>query len=106
MARDGAKKQRRPQDAGPQARPGALPWPGVGPGFDPTGKTEPVDVVGSKDGWSEYTLADGTVLRVKAAVLDVKFAVDQYDTDGNPIYLIQTTFVTQLKVPDKLKRKK
>lgn len=74
--------------------------------FDPAGETKPVDIESSKDGWSEYTLVDGTVLRVKAAVLDVKRALDQYDPSGNPIYLVQATFVTQLRVPDNLKRNK
>jgi hypothetical protein len=46
------------------------------------------------------------VLRVKAAVLDVKQAVGQYSAEGDPVYLIQTTFVIRTNVPDELKRKK
>jgi len=65
---------------------------------------EPRDVVGSKDGWSEYTLDDESVIRVKAAVLDVKRAVDQYGPDGNPLYIFQFAVVTQVKAPDKLKK--
>jgi hypothetical protein len=75
-------------------------------GYDPTGKTQPIDIASSKDGWSEYTLTDGAVLRVKAAVLDVKIAVGQYSPDGDPIYVFQAAVVTQVKAPDSLKRKK
>jgi hypothetical protein len=83
-----------------------LPHPQVNFGYDPTGKTESVDIVGAKDGWSEYTLADGTVLRVKAALLDVRLAVGQYSPDGDPIYVFQAALVNQIKVPDRLKRKR
>ena len=107
MARDGTTKRQQPREAAPQ-RPTMAAAPPAVPhlGYDPTGKIEPVDIVSSKDGWSEYTLTDGSVLRVKAAVLDVKTAVGQYSTDGDPIYLIQAAVVTQVKAPDRLRRKK
>lgn len=73
-------------------------------GYDPKGNMEPRDVVGSKDGWSEYTLADGSVIRLKAALLDVKRAVNQYSADGNPIYVFQFAVVNQVSAPDSLKK--
>lgn len=76
------------------------------PGYDPSAETVPVDIVSSKDGWSEYTLADGSVIRAKAVLLDVRLAVNQYSPNGDPIYVLQTAFVNQLKVPDNLKKKK
>jgi hypothetical protein len=74
-------------------------------GYDPKGPTESVDVVSSKDGWSEYTLADNTVIRAKAVVLDVKKLVGQYGADGEPIYMLQVTLINQTKAPDNLKKK-
>jgi hypothetical protein len=74
-------------------------------GYDPKGPTEPVDIVSSKDGWSEFTLTDGTVIRAKAAVLDVKKMVGQYNADGEPVYMLQMTMVNQMRVPDSLKKK-
>jgi hypothetical protein len=74
-------------------------------GYDPKGPTEPVDIVSSKDGWSEFTLTDGTVIRAKAAVLDVKKMVGQYNADGEPVYVLQMTMVNQMRVPDSLKKK-
>jgi hypothetical protein len=73
-------------------------------GYDPTGEMEPVDIVSTREGWSEYTLSDGTVIRAKAVILDAKKAVNQYAQDGNPIYLMQFAFVNHLKVPAELKK--
>ncbi len=75
-----------------------------GSGYDPRGKHEPVDISSSIDGWSEYTLKDGSVIRTKAALMDVKIAVGQYDVNGAPIYVVQTALVTQVKAPDSLKK--
>jgi hypothetical protein len=85
----------------PPPQPGTIQ---VSLGCDPKGKMEPRDVVSSKEGWSEYTLDDESVIRVKAVILDVKRAVDQYGLDGNPIYVMQFAFVNQLTVPDNLKK--
>lgn len=74
-------------------------------GYNPNGPKEPVDIVSSKEGWSEFTLADGTVLRAKAVVLDVRKLVDQYNQDGEPIYEMQLTMVNQARVPDQLKKR-
>jgi hypothetical protein len=73
--------------------------------YNPQGKAEQRDVVASKDGWSEYTLDDGTVLRLKAALLDAKRAVNQYGPDGNPLYVFQFTVINQLIAPKNLRKK-
>jgi len=85
----------------PPAAPNQLPF-----GYDPSGKMVPVDIVSSKEGWSEFTLSDGTVLRTKAALLDVKAAVGQYSQDGNPIYVMNFAVLNQVNAPDKLRKKK
>jgi predicted TIM-barrel fold metal-dependent hydrolase len=73
-------------------------------GYDPKGPSEPIDIVSSRDGWSEYTLADGTVIRTKCALLDVKQMVGQYNAEGEPIYVLQMTMINQARVPDQLKK--
>jgi hypothetical protein len=85
-----------------QPQTGATP---ISPRYDPTGKMEQRDVVGSKDGWSEYTLDDGSIIRTKAVILDVKRAVNQYSFDGNPLYILQCAFVNQVRAPDLLRKK-
>jgi hypothetical protein len=74
-------------------------------GYDPKGPSESIDIVSSKDGWSEFTLADGAVIRAKTAVLDVKKMTGQYTPEGDPIYVLQLTMVNQTRVPDSLKKK-
>lgn len=75
------------------------------PNFDPKGPGEQMDVVASRDGWSEYTLDDGTKVRLKASLIDVKKAISQYSQDGNPIYFFQFTVINQVIVPDNLRKK-
>lgn len=65
----------------------------------------PVDVVSSKEAWSEYTLSDGTVIRTKAALLEAKRAVGQYSQDGNPIYVFNFAGLNQVVAPDNLRKK-
>lgn len=89
-----------PQVALPPIPPGTSP-----PGYNPLGAGEQRDVVASKDGWSEYTLNDGTIIRLKAALLDTKRAVNQYTPDGNPLYIYQFTVINQVIAPAQLRIK-
>jgi hypothetical protein len=74
-------------------------------GYDPTGPSEQIDIVSSKDGWSEYTLQDETVIRAKAVVLDAKKMIGQFNAQGEPIYVLQLTMINQVKAPAHLKKK-
>ena len=85
--------------------PAASPTISVQLGYDPKGPSEPVDIVSSKDGWSEYTLSDGTVIRAKGVLLDVKKMTGQFNPEGEPIYVLQLTMVNQARVPEQLKKK-
>jgi len=62
-------------------------------------------VVASKDGWSEYTLDDGSTIRLKALLLDTKRAIGQYSPDGNPLYIFQFAVVNQVIAPENLRKK-
>jgi hypothetical protein len=98
-------KHRHRQTVLPQ--PPQAPPPGFNLflGYDPKGKMEPVDVAVSKEGWSEYSLADGSQIRAKALLIDVKHAVGQHNVDGEPIYVMNFTVITQVKAPETLKKK-
>jgi hypothetical protein len=73
--------------------------------FDPAVTTAPRDVVKSNEVWSEYTLNDGTVVRTKAALLDVQLAKGKYNSQGEPIYFVKTGILIHTRVPKKLYRK-
>ena len=65
----------------------------------------PVDVNQSGERWNEYFLEDGTVLKMKL-VLKKVFKVDgEFDEEGNPVYVMQSTNVTSVSAPGNLKKK-
>jgi len=105
MSKNKHRQQPIPNRSAPALPPAPSTSMKVELGYDPKGPAESVDILSSKDGWSEYTLTDGTVIRAKAAVLDVKKLVGQYNADGEPIYILQLTMVNQTRVPDSLKKK-
>lgn len=55
--------------------------------------------------WNEYLLDDGTVVRVKLVATEMIRLDGQYDQEGNPAYVVQSTNVTHVSAPDNLKAK-
>jgi hypothetical protein len=49
---------------------------------------------------------DGTVLRVKLVATEVVRLDGQYDQEGNPIYMVNSTNVLAVSSPEDLVRKK
>jgi hypothetical protein len=65
-----------------------------------------VGVASSSEKWNEYTLEDGTKIRLKPILIEVIRVTDQYDPEGNPLYVTKAQpIVTILEVQEKLKRK-
>jgi hypothetical protein len=101
-----SKARKHPTLAGPAAPPSPAVSPQLFPlGYDPNAKIEQRNVDSSKEGWSEYKIDDGTVIRTKAAIVDVKKVVDQYDLQGNPIYIYQFAIVSSVDSPKALKKR-
>lgn len=64
-----------------------------------------VDVVSSTEKFSDFTLSDGTILKVKLTVLEAVRQDGQWDMDGNPIYQLKCQqIVLSSEVPNKLMR--
>jgi len=68
------------------------------------GQLEQRHLTNVKEGVSEYTLDDGTVLKVKPVIVDVKRATDQYGVDGKPLYVLTLTNITETTAPSRLMR--
>jgi hypothetical protein len=104
------QKQTGPQAAPPLGQAGpALAPPHVQRmflGYDPAAQQEPVDIESSKTGWSEFELKDGTTVRIKGVLIDVKRVVGQYAPDGKPLYICQMTMVPDFVVPAALMKPK
>lgn len=54
----------------------------------------PIDIEESRERWSEYQLRDGTTLKLKPVVIEVRRLDGQVDAEGNPVYVIKNTLVT------------
>ena len=64
-----------------------------------------IDVNQSNEKWNEYLLEDGTVLKMKLVLKKVLRVDGEYDQEGNPVYVMQSTNVTTVNVPNPLKKK-
>lgn len=60
------------------------------------GSTE-VEVLEAKEAWSEYRLADGTILRVKPIMIAVSRVDDAEGANGEPVYNMKSTLVTDVR---------
>ena len=63
-----------------------------------------VDVLESKEVWSEYRLADGTVLRIKPVMIMVARMDGEHTLEGDPVYNMESTLVTDVRAPQELKK--
>ena len=59
-----------------------------------------------KEEWNEYDLADGTRIRLKIVASNMIRALNEYDNDGNPIYLVKSSNILAVSVPENLKKGK
>lgn len=62
-----------------------------------------IDFKTKKEDWSEYTLVDGSVLKFKTIITSVIRTEDYDPMTGDPIYIIQSTNISRVKVPDEMK---
>ena len=61
-----------------------------------------VDFRTEKEVWNEYTLVDGSVLKFKTIVSSI-IRTEDYSSTGDPIYLIRSTNISRVKVPEEMK---
>jgi len=54
--------------------------------------------------WAQYTLADGTNVKVKLILLDA-VRLDEFNEQGDPVYQLQFQQIMGMVAPDSLKRK-
>jgi hypothetical protein len=56
--------------------------------------------------FSEYTLEDGSVVRIKSVVTSFVRIDGQWDQEGNPMYVIKAApILTVVSAPEHLRRK-
>ncbi len=55
---------------------------------DVVGVVVPFDVI--NDNWSEFHLKDGTTIKMRPIVKSIVRLEDEYDQNGDPIYIVQS----------------
>ena len=63
-----------------------------------------VDVLEAKEVWSEYRLSDGTVLRIKPVMITISRMEGEHTIEGDPVYNMKSTLVTDVRAPQELKK--
>jgi hypothetical protein len=66
---------------------------------------EELEFDAEKEPWSVYRLEDGTVIKMKQALVSINRLVDVYKPDGEPIYMFKISGITHAEVPEELKKK-
>jgi hypothetical protein len=65
-----------------------------------------VSVEESQEKFNQYVLEDGTVLKLKTVLVSIVRIDGQYDSDGNPAYVVKTAPVVGIvSAPETLRRK-
>ena len=62
-----------------------------------------VDFEARAEVWSNYSLEDGTQLKLKTVLLEV-IRLDEYNAAGDPIYMFSAHQIVSVTVPDELKK--
>ena len=56
-----------------------------------------------KEEWNEYEISDGSTLRLKPVIISI-VKIDEYDPDGNPVYMAKATNVVSISAPENLRK--
>lgn len=64
-----------------------------------------VDFQTRKEEWNEYQLMDGTSIKMKLVVSEIFKVADEYDEEGNPVYVVRSNNVLVVRSPDNLKKR-
>lgn len=65
----------------------------------------PVTPTSTSEHWNQYLLEDGSVVRMKLVATEFLKIDDEYDAEGNPVYVIRSTNVVAVESPDELKQR-
>jgi len=63
-----------------------------------------IEMLETKEMWSEYQLADGTKLRIRPVMIAIFRADGQHNAEGEPVYNMKSTLITDVRAPDGLRK--
>ena len=64
-----------------------------------------VDFQTHKEDWNEYQLMDGSFVKIKLVVGGIFRIPDEFDVEGNPVYVVRSQNILMVRSPDNLKKK-
>jgi hypothetical protein len=59
--------------------------------------TTEIEMLEAKEAWSLYRLSDGTTLRMKPVMIAVFKADGEQTADGEPVYRMKSTLITDVR---------
>jgi hypothetical protein len=59
--------------------------------------TTEMEMLEAKEAWSLYRLSDGTTLRIKPVMIAIFRADGQQTADGEPVYSMKSTLITDVR---------
>ena len=63
-----------------------------------------MEIQRSNEQWSEHLLGDGSVVKLKVVVTEIWRVVNEYDNEGNPVYVVKSRNVVTVTAPDELRK--
>ncbi len=69
-------------------------------------EVQPVGYRATAEHWNEYFLDDGSVVRVKLVATEIARVENEYDDDGNPVYIVRSANVLSVNSPESLRKPK
>ena len=101
-----AREKRDPVKPGREAVVEAVDEMPIMPGdAPPSGEGASMQIVKSDEQWNNYTLADGTTLRIRPIVTEVVRYEERFTSDGDPLYGMKATLIVDTKAPKTLRRR-
>ena len=67
-------------------------------------KGRSIDFESKGENWNQYTLEDGTVLKLKTVLMDV-MRLNEYNDNGDPVYQFAAQQIVAVQVLDNLRKK-
>ena len=71
---------------------------------EPPKEAELVEVTSSSEQWSSYLLSDGTQVKQKVVLTEIWRVIDEYDNEGNPVYVLKSSGIINIQAPEELRR--
>lgn len=65
---------------------------------------EEVHVNSMNEHLNTYLLDDGSTVTMRAVVISIVRAIDRYDPEGNPVYVVKSQNVLSVSAPDRLRK--